>query len=443
MKPLRLWPQRLVGQVTLVLMLAVALEFIGSSILFENSRIYPNRDNQIRRAAEQLVTAEALLDVSPPEIRASHAAEMSSHGVTLHWSALPPLINHDRSTEQQMRQRFQDAEPTLRGRDLRFNADLDRSLPRDTHLKVALKLGDGSWVTLKTKIRAASWAVLLSSAGSAFILGLGVVAASTLVLRNLSRPLRALAEAADKIGQGAQGAQVRIAESGAGDLKLVAKAFNAMQDRIAGLLKTRTEALAAVGHDLRTPLSRLRLRAGFVQDAAAREALENDVDEMAAMLDSLLAYLGGQEDPEPSRRTDLAAIAMTIVDDATDAERAATFSGLEHVPVQARPLSLKRAITNVVENALHYGGSAALILTREDRTIVLAVEDDGPGIPEAQLAEVLQPFHRLDNARARNTAGLGLGLTIVQQILQREGGHLVLKNRPQGGLRVELRFPAL
>lgn len=442
MKPLRLWPQRLVGQVTLVLMLAVALEFIGSSILFENSRIYPNRDNQIRRAAEQLVTAEALLDVSPTEIRASHAAELSSHGVTLQWSPLPPLINHDRGAEQQMRQRFQDAEPTLRGRDLRINADLDRSLPRDTHLKVALKLADGSWVTLKTKIRAASWAVLLSSAGSAFILGLGVVAASTLVLRNLSRPLRALAEAADKIGQG-QGAQVRIAESGAGDLKLVAKAFNAMQDRIAGLLKTRTEALAAVSHDLRTPLSRLRLRAGFVQDAAAREALENDVDEMAAMLNSLLAYLGGQEDPEPPRRTDLAAIAMTIVDDAADAERPATFAGLEHVPVMARPLSLKRAITNVVENALHYGGNAALTLTREERTIVLAVEDDGPGIPEDQLAEVMQPFHRLDGARARNTAGLGLGLTIVQQILQREGGSLVLKNRAQGGLRVELRLPAL
>lgn len=442
MKPLRLWPQRLVGQVTLVLMLAVALEFIGSSILFENSRIYPNRDNQIRRAAEQLVTAEALLDVSPPEIRSSHAEEMSSHGVSLHWSALPPLINHDRSTEQQMRERFQDAEPTLRGRDLRFNADIDRALPRDTHLKVALKLRDGTWVTLKTKIRAASWAVLLSSAGSAFILGLGVVAASTLVLRNLSRPLRALAEAADKIGQD-QGAQVRIAETGAGDLKLVAKAFNAMQDRIAGLLKTRTEALAAVGHDLRTPLARLRLRAGFVQDTAAREALENDVDEMAAMLNSLLAYLGGQEDPEPPRRTDLAAIAMTIVDDATDAERTATYAGLEHVTVMARSLSLKRAINNVVENALHYGGNAALTLTREDRTLILAVEDDGPGIPEDHLAQVLQPFHRLDDARARNTAGLGLGLTIVQQILQREGGNLVLMNRPQGGLRVELRLPAL
>lgn len=328
MKRRRLWPQRLVGQVTLVLMLAVALEFVGSSILFENSRL----------------------------------------------------------------------------------------------------------------IHAAPWAVLLGSVGSAFILGLGVIVAAALVLRNISRPLRALAEAADKVGQGGH---ARIAETGAGDLKLVAKAFNAMQDRITGLLRARTEALAAVGHDLRTPLARLRLRAGFVKDADAREALEADVDEMTAMLDSLLAYLGGQEDPEPPRRTDLAAIAMTVVDDAVDAERLATFAGLDHVPVQARPLSLKRAISNVVENALHYGGQAALTLTREGATVVLAVEDDGPGIPEDELVHVLQPFHRLDSARARNTAGLGLGLTIVQQILQREGGALVLKNRPEGGLRVELRLPAL
>lgn len=440
MKPWRLWPQRLGGQVTLVLMLAVALEFIGSSILFENSRIYPNRDNQVRRAADQLVAAENILENIPAAERPARAAALSNRGGRLVWSPQSGLIDRERSAEHKLKDQFRDAEPSLRGRDLRLNAELGRALPRDTHLKVALRLRDGTWLTLKTKIRAAPWAVLLSSVGSAFILGLGVIAAAALVLRNLSRPLRALAEAADKVGQDAH---VRIGETGAGDLKLVAKAFNAMQDRIAGLLRARTDALAAVGHDLRTPLARLRLRAGFVKDAEAREALEADVDEMTAMLDSLLAYLGGQEDPEPRRRTDLAAIAMTVVDDAVDAGRPAAYDGLDHLPVQARPVSLKRAISNIVENALHYGGEAKLTLTREGAAAVLAVEDAGPGIPEAELAHVLQPFNRLDSARARNTAGLGLGLTIVQQILHREGGALVLKNRPEGGLRVELRLPAL
>jgi len=440
MKPLRLWPQRLVGQVTLVLMLAVALEFIGSSILFENSRLYPDRENQIRRVAEQLAAAAEIVETAPPGERVVRTAVISNRATQLTWSVLPSLVDGGRAVENDYREELVEAEPGLNTRDLRVHADVDHALPRDTHLKVAVKLRDGSWLALNTKIRVAPWAVLLSGVGSAFTLGLGVVIAAALALRNLSRPLRALAEAADKVGQGAH---VRIAESGAGDLKLVAKAFNAMQDRIAGLLKTRTEALAAVGHDLRTPLARLRLRAGFVADTEAREALEADVDEMTTMLDSLLAYLGGQEDPEPPRRTDLAAIAMTVVDDAVDAERAATYAGLDHVPVQARPLSLKRAISNIVENALHYGGQAYLTLDREADTVVLAVEDDGPGIPEDELAHVLLPFHRLDSARARNTAGLGLGLTIVQQILKREGGTLVLRNRPQGGLRVELRLPAL
>lgn len=440
MKPLRLWPQRLVGQVTLVLMLAVALEFVGSSLLFKQSRLYPDLENQTRRVAEQLVTAETLLEDAPPEERAARAAVMSTRITQLSWSVLPPLVDGGRDTEQAFREEFIAAEHGLRGRDLRLRADIDRAAPRDTHLKVALRLRDGSWMALNTSIHVAPWAVLLSGAGSAFTLGLGVVIAAALVLRNISRPLRALAEAADKVGKGGQ---VRIAESGAGDLKLVAKAFNAMQDRIAGLLNTRTEALAAVGHDLRTPLARLRLRAGFVADPDARQALEADVDEMTSMLDSLLAYLGGQEDPEPRRRTDLAAIAMTLVDEAADAERPATYTGLDHLPVLARPLSLKRAISNIVENALHYGGEAAITLAREDDTAVLAVEDNGPGIPEAEMIHVLQPFHRLDSARSRNTAGLGLGLTIVQQILQRENGTLVLRNRPQGGLRVEIRLPAL
>lgn len=440
MKSWRLWPQRLVGQVTLVLMLAVALEFIGSSILFENSRLYPDFEDQAERAAEQLVTAQAILEDAPPVERAARAAFMSTRTTQLSWSVLPSLVDGDRDAERELRQAFLDAEPGLRGRELRLRADTDRAAPRDTQLKIALKLRDGTWLALNTRIHVAPWAVLLSGAGSAFILGLGVIAAAALVLSNLSRPLRALAEAADKVGQGAH---VSVAESSAGDLKLVAKAFNDMQDRIADLLRSRTEALAAVGHDLRTPLARLRLQAGFVTDADARQALEADVDEMTAMLDSLLAYLGGQEDPEPRRRTDLAAIAMTVVDDAVDAERAATYAGLDHLPVLARPLSLKRAITNVVDNALHYGGDAALTLAREGDTAVLAVEDNGPGVPREELDQVLLPFHRLDSARARNTAGLGLGLTIVQQILQREGGALVLRNRPEGGLRVELRLPAL
>ena len=154
MKPWRLWPQRLGGQVTLVLMLAVALEFIGSSILFENSRIYPNRDNQVRRAAEQLVTAGNILENIPAAERPARAAALSNRGGRLVWSPQSALVDRERSAEHKLRDEFRDAEPGLRDRDLHFNAELGHALPRDTHLKVALRLRDGTWLTLKTRIRA-------------------------------------------------------------------------------------------------------------------------------------------------------------------------------------------------------------------------------------------------------------------------------------------------
>jgi signal transduction histidine kinase len=440
MSQLRLWPQRLVGQVTLILMLAVLLEFVGSSILFERSDLYTSRSHQARHLAEQLVVTDGLLDELPPATRRARVVELSTQRIGLSWSQIPIApAGPERPADQRLREQLQVWEPSLRGRELRIIRQPERSLLGGAKLKVALRMQDHSWLMLRTQVRAAPWAMVLGGVGSAFILALGVLLAAVLVLRNIGAPLRALASAANTVGQGNP---VRIAEEGAGDLKLVAKAFNAMQARITDLISARTQALAAVSHDLRTPLSRLRLRAGFVEDETAREAMEADVDEMTAMLDSLLAYLGGDEDPEPRRLVDLAAMVMTLVDAATDAGHAASYAGPERLLVEVRPLSMKRAISNVLQNAILYGGRGGVTLREDGARIVLAIEDDGPGIAEADRAGVLEPFHRLDSARARNSAGLGLGLTIVDKILRREGGTLTFHDRPQGGLRVEIGLSA-
>jgi signal transduction histidine kinase len=439
MSQLRLWPQRLVGQVSLILMLAVLLEFIGSSILFERSDLYTSRSHQARHLAEQLVVTDGLLDDLRPEARAARVQALSTKQIGLSWSQIPTApAGSDRSADRRLREQLQTWEPSLKGRELRIVRLTDRGLFGTSKLKVALRMRDHSWLMLRTQVRAAPWAMVLGGVGSAFILSLGVLLAAILVLRNISAPLRALASAANTVGQGSP---VRIAEEGAGDLRLVAKAFNAMQARITDLISARTQALAAVSHDLRTPLSRLRLRASFVEDAATREAMEADVDEMKAMLESLLAYLGGDEDPEPRRLIDLAAMAMTLVDAATDAGHEARYVGPESLLVTVRPLSMKRAVSNILQNAILYGGRGEIRLGRETDRIVLAIDDDGPGIAEADMAEVLEPFRRLDSGRACNSSGLGLGLTIVHKILQREGGTLTLFNRPQGGLRAEIGLP--
>jgi two-component system osmolarity sensor histidine kinase EnvZ len=299
-------------------------------------------------------------------------------------------------------------------------------------------LRDGSVIHAHTALRPNVWGLVLQQAISAAILCAGVIGVTVVLLRSLGGPLRNLTHAAESLGQGRA---VHVPEEGAGDLRHLARAFNAMQTRISDLLAARTQALAAVGHDLRTPLARLRLRAGMVADDETREALERDVEEMTAMLNSLLDYLGGRHESEPPRLTDLAAICMTLVDEASDAGGAVRYRGPEHLPIKVRPLAVKRAVNNLIENAVAYGGSADLILTAEPGRVVLAVEDKGPGIPEDELGRVTEAFHRLDYARARNTAGLGLGLSIVERVASSEGGVLTLRNRKGGGLRAELRLP--
>jgi signal transduction histidine kinase len=299
-------------------------------------------------------------------------------------------------------------------------------------------LRDGPAVEAQAALRTHVWSLVVQQAISAAILGAGVIVVTAVLLRSLGGPLRNLTHAAESLGQGRA---VHVPEEGAGDLRHLARAFNAMQTRISDLLAARTQALAAVGHDLRTPLARLRLRAGMVPDPETREALERDVEEMTAMLNSLLDYLGGRHESEPARLADLAAICMTLVDEASDAGGTVRYRGPEHLAAKVRPLAVKRAVNNLIENAVAYAGSAELSLTAEPGAAVLAVEDKGPGIAAEELGRVTDAFHRLDYARTRNTAGLGLGLSIVQRIALSEGGQLSLSNRPGGGLRAEIRLP--
>lgn len=438
MIPLRAWPQGFVGRAMVVLILAVLLEFVGSSILYERTDLFADRGRQMQHLAEQLVAAERVFNDLPAKSRAQKAETLSTHAIHVSWSYLPPIpADRPSASLDRARDQIVSWEPALADQEMRLWSNGGR-WPADQRLKVALKLEDGSWLHFKTLVRAGPWALLLGGVGSAFILASGVLIASGLLLRSMGAPLRSLARAAHEIGEGRR---VTVPEEGAGDLKLVAQAFNSMQTKIADLGAARTQALAAVSHDLRTPLARLRLRSSGVTDDNVRHAMERDIDEMTAMLDSLLSYLGGRTDPEPRRRADLAAIAMTLVDNATDAGGQASYVGPDHLVAEVRPVALKRAIGNLIDNALIYGSKAVVSLRAENGHAVLRVEDDGPGIPEESLMRVLEPFQRLDSARTRNTSGLGLGLSIVQKAVDDEGGSLCLANRKDGGLRVEIRLP--
>ncbi len=307
----------------------------------------------------------------------------------------------------------------------------------DERIAGSIALRDGSYVHFSTHIHSRLKTFTLSLFSIATLL-IGVFAAAAIVIRALGSPLRNLANAADAAGHGQP---VLLTERGPPDLRTLARAFNAMQLRVADLVATRTRSLAAMSHDLRTPLARLRLRAEQIDDEFLQAAVGKDIYEMERMLDSALAYLAGLSDAEQPQKIDLASLAMTLVDDSADLGRLVEYSGPDSLHIVLCPMRTRRALGNLIDNALNYGEHCFVSLSATAAGVHLVVEDDGPGIPAEQLAVVVEPFRRLDFARPRNTEGMGLGLSIVSDIMQREGGELRLGNREPHGLRAELFYP--
>jgi hypothetical protein len=213
-----------------------------------------------------------------------------------------------------------------------------------------------------------------------------------------------------------------------------------MQGRIRSLISDRTQALAAVSHDLKTPITRLRLKAEALRNRKLAASIRGDLAEMEEMLDQTLAYLRGDPDDEPFRKLDLAALLQTLADDAADAGRQALFSG-GPLTIEGRPLALKRALGNLVGNAVKYGDEAEIDLRRDGDAAIITIDDNGPGIPEERIEEAFQPFKRLEASRSRDTGGFGLGLAIARAAVVGHGGAVTLANRPEGGLRATVMLP--
>lgn len=267
---------------------------------------------------------------------------------------------------------------------------------------------------------------------STSFMAVGIIVVSILLVRWLTGPLRRLVLAADQIGRGPR---VAVPQDGPEEVQRLARALDAMQSRIERLVADRTQALAAVSHDLRTPITRLRLRAGFLDDPEMQAKMDDDLRKMEAMIDATLAYLQGDDEAEAAQLMDVGAMVLTLCDATADAGGAVSFEGPMHLDIMCRPVALRRALANLIGNAISYGGGARVRLSRETPLLQLTIEDDGPGIPTTELERVFEPFYRLEASRNRATGGVGLGLTIARQAIAEQGGTLILGNRPGGGLR--------
>ena len=405
------------------------VEFSASTLLYERASEFSVREDEARRLAEHLVVASQLLEEKPAEERPAIARALDTDRYHVVWSATAPAHSSFTPHMASMQRQILAWEPALARAELRL-----RLAPLHDGSTVAgeLQLPDGSWMSFQMRTESGGWSLALGRVLRALVPALLLLGFSALLIRSTLRPLRVLVGATRRVGVGDS---QQVPEAGSAEIRQLIHAFNEMQDRIQDLIDSRTQALAAVSHDLRTPLARLQLRLDAVGDAQLREELGGDVAEMADMIGSLLAFLAGDDDPEPPALSDLAVIVATLVDSAADRGADATYAGPVHLEMMIRASAVRRAVSNLIENALHYGGQARVTLSgTAESGVILTVSDDGPGIPQERMAEVLRPFVRLDEARARNTQGLGLGLAIVARIVESEGWRLSLVTRAEGGL---------
>lgn len=422
----------LVGRIFAILLLTVTLEFAVGTLIYERASQLSLQDDEARRLAEHLIIARKLLAEQPIDDRQALGTQLTTDRYDVHWSrAAPPTPSLSPELER-MRRQIVTWEPSLE----RSRLWLRLASPgRHSIINGGLQLPDGSWLYFGMHHSGGKWAFTIGRMGLALIPVLALLVVGGLLIRRTLAPLRDLTRATERIGLGTE---VILPEAGTNDLRNLIRAFNVMQRRIHRLIDERTETLAAVGHDMRTPLARLQLRLETVSDDDTREAMSGDLDEMGAMIESLLAFLGGEKNPEPAVRTDLAVTIATVVDAFQDHGQDVDYDGPDHLEMAIHSLSLRRAVRNLIENALHYGQRARVSLLRAGEEVLIRVDDDGPGIPRDQIEMVLKPFARLDTARQRNTRGLGLGLAIVAKAVALEGGRLILANRPDGGLRAEI-----
>ncbi len=304
-----------------------------------------------------------------------------------------------------------------------------------------VRLRDGQWVRISAAPEGNAPALSAGLITNLLITMIIVIAVVMIAVRQATKPLKYLAEAADTLGRNLDAAP--LAEGGPAETRRAAQAFNRMQGRIRRLVDERARALAAVSHDLRTPLTRLRLRAELVKDDSLRDQLAADMDAMTAMLDATLDYLRGLQDNEAARAIDINALLNSLAEDAEVLGKTIGVRGLARLPYTGRLSALRRALQNLIDNAIKYGRRANLRVEDDASTLRLIVEDEGPGIPPAELGRVTEPYYRLDISRSRATGGVGLGLSIVHDIALMHGGELILANRPQGGFSAALVLPRI
>ncbi len=314
-----------------------------------------------------------------------------------------------------------------------------KDLP-DGIILISMLLDTGNWLNMAAAIQQPPPLLSARLGLSMAVMLAAVVAISALIVGRITEPLKQLSRAAEKLGMDVQASA--IPETGPEEVRRTARAFNVMQNRIRRFVEDRTQMLGAIAHDLGTPITRLRLRAEFVEDKVVRAKVLRDLDDMQQMVTSTLSFIREESASEPQSTVDIGSLMSRVCDDFSDQGQDVT---LEEVPrwilVDCRPVALRRALSNLVGNAVKYGQSAQVSLVQETLALKILIKDHGPGIAIDRQEDVFRPFLRLDDSRNRDTGGTGLGMSVARTIIRAHGGDITLNNRSEGGLCITVRLP--
>jgi len=442
----KLWPTSLAARTMLTLLLGLVLVQGAGLTIHAYDRIELQHQAQLRDLGVRAMGIyRSVVATSIPE-RAAALRELDT-GPTVQASLSngPPLEPADLTQPQlasiiRLSMQLVPVRPVNRPHEV-----IMRGMPWDGAITIGAQMPDTGWLVLHMAVPPSRpW----HSPNFLLAFVLMTVAAALLSLwavRRLTGPVATLAAAAERLGRDVNAPP--LPEGGPDEVARAAFAFNTMATRIRRFVQDRTFLLTAIGHDLRTPITRLKLRAEFIDDDELREKFLADLEELDMMVASTLAFGRDTSDSEPAVALDLGALLRTVIDETTDARPEAadhmSFIGAAQVTLRGRPVALKRAFANLVGNAVKYGGSARVALAAPASGLVtVTVEDDGPGVPPDEVERVFDPFYRVEDSRNRETGGTGLGLPIARNILRAHGGDVTLANRAEGGARVVVTLPA-
>jgi signal transduction histidine kinase len=469
---MRLWPRRAGGQLALLLILVLLVAQVITIVILAGERQGALRSASLEHVLQRVADGYTLADTTDPERQERILRALSSP--TLRLSIDPaPYLTEDQSSDMRRRLAEElglpmaqvrtameaDGDDCLRDRDdhrdrERHDDEDDEHHEYEEHrddddhhderhecppvLGVSLALSSGQWFNARARPPAPSWLWLKATLTSVGITAVLLTLTLLLAVRRILRPMNELSQAAHAF---ARGEKVRVPEKGPEDVREVTRAFNQMQDQVGRAQEDRARLLAALAHDLRTPITSMRLRVEMLPEGEDRDRLLDSLREMQHLAEATLDFIRGTT-TEQHRRYDLATLLDSLCGDLQEMGLAVHCDDSPRCVLQGQPEAVKRALRNLIENAVNYGEQAEVTLATTDTEAVVTIVDQGPGILEADRERVFEPFYRLEHSRSRETGGAGLGLAIARTLIRGMGGDIRLGAGPGGqGLQVSVTLP--